>query len=157
MYTVTRQAQWPDGNPMVEVSAGGIDFTNPDALVEKYEGEFEEFASPVEAVRVAIEICRSWRRDGEGKAKVGIGATGGMTMPFDAGSFSEARMWAEKVYEKIEKCPACGSIVEDLKEWWSAGEWFGDDFIPYEDGCKYCSEHCAERNSIVFTGDDDAL
>ncbi len=150
MYTVTRQLQWPGGDPMVEVSEGGIDFTNPDALVEKYEGEFKEFESPVEAVKVAIKICRAWRKDGERRARVGVGATGGMTIPFEAGSFSEVRKWSEKVNEKLEKCPACGSVVEDLKEWWQAGEFIGNDFMPYDDGYKYCSECCAEKNSTIM-------
>jgi len=39
MYTVTRQIQWPDGTPVVEVSEGDINYTNPDALKEKYPGE----------------------------------------------------------------------------------------------------------------------
>ena len=43
MYTVTRQCQWPDGDNVVEVSVGGIDYCNPDALSPKYAGEFEEY------------------------------------------------------------------------------------------------------------------
>lgn len=31
MYTVTRQHQWPDGGHLVAISAGGFDYTNPDA------------------------------------------------------------------------------------------------------------------------------
>ncbi len=34
MYTVTRQCQFPDGDYVVEISAGGIDFTNPGELVK---------------------------------------------------------------------------------------------------------------------------
>ena len=33
---VTRQLQWPEGKRVVEVSVGGIDYVNPDALVAKY-------------------------------------------------------------------------------------------------------------------------
>ena len=36
MFTVTRQRQFPDGENVVEVSAGGLDYTNPDALGAKY-------------------------------------------------------------------------------------------------------------------------
>lgn len=71
---------------------------------------------------VTREICRAWRKDGEKKATVGIGATGG-------------------------KCPECGEIVENLKEWYQAGEYIGGDFLPFDDGFKYCSERCAEKNS----------
>jgi hypothetical protein len=55
-YTVSRQCQWPDGNNIVEVSVGGIDYTNPDAYSPVYSGELEEFGLAVEAVKVALEI-----------------------------------------------------------------------------------------------------
>lgn len=102
-YTITRQSQWPGGLPVVEISEGGIDYTNPDALFPKYPGEFEEFNDPVKAVNVAIEICRSWRKDNQHKAKIGIGATGGMTMPFEPTSFKAAREWAVNRKDNIEK------------------------------------------------------
>ena len=90
-YTVTRQLQFPNGTPVVEVSLGGIDYTNPDALSEKYPGEFEEFNNPVEAVEAAIGICRAWRKDGTPKARIGIGYTGGATMPFETCTYKQAR------------------------------------------------------------------
>ena len=61
MYTVTRQRQFPDGENVVEVSAGDHNYTNPDALVAKYAGEFEEFTDPRDAVETAIQIVRDWR------------------------------------------------------------------------------------------------
>jgi len=154
MYTVTRQLQWPDGTAIVEISFGGLDYTNPDALAAKYDREFDEFNSPVEAVETAITICKSWRADGTRKAKVGIGATGGMTMPFDTCTFHEARKWAKETYEKLDKCPTCGTVVEDLKEWYLAGSYYPDEFIPYDDGYKYCSEICAEKAS-EFTDEEE--
>ena len=102
-WTVTRQYQWPNGNSVVEISEGGIDYTNPDALAGKYLGEFEEFADPRKAVETAIEICRSWRRDGEKKAYIGIGATGGYTLPFDRLSFKTAKAWATEIYRIQQK------------------------------------------------------
>jgi len=95
-YTITRQVQWPEGRPVVEISSGGIDYTNPDALSQKYAGEFQTYDDPVEAVETAIEICRAWRKDGERTARLGIGATGGMTMPFDTCTFKEATEWARQ-------------------------------------------------------------
>lgn len=134
MYTVTRQIQWPGGDPVVEVSNGGIDFTNPDALVEKYPGEFEEFDDPRIAVETAIEICKAWRKDGCKKAKVGIGATGGMTMPFDTCSFKEAIEWANKEYESLGKCDRCGELLPK------------DHYvIPLEPDLKFCREYCADE------------
>jgi len=156
MYTVTRQLQWPEGTAVVEVSSGGLDYTNPDALTAKYSGEFEEFNNPVEAVETAITICRSWRNDGESKAKVGIGATGGMTMPFDTCTFQDAKKWAKETYEKLDKCPTCGTVVEGLKEWWQAGLFTKDgEFYPNDDGFKYCSEICAEKASEFEKDEED--
>ncbi|MDP2953439.1 MAG: hypothetical protein Q8O76_09010, partial [Chloroflexota bacterium] len=110
-YTVTRQRQWPDGTPVVEVSAGGLDYTNPDALVAKYPGEFQTYDDPREAVNVAIAICEAWRKDGEPEAQVGYGATGGMTMPFDACPYEEARAWAQERYEALPKCDRCRNML----------------------------------------------
>lgn len=147
MYTVTRQIQWPEGLPIVEVSCGGLDYCNPDALVGKYSGEFEEFKNPIEAVDAAISICRQWRKDGESKATVGIGATGGFTMPFDSCSFKNAARWAVKELETLEKCPYCNSILDNPEEYYNAGFFTEAAFIPYEDGLKYCSGYCAEKSS----------
>ena len=133
-YTVTRQIQWPDGTPVVEVSWGGIDYTNPDALVARYSGEFETLDDPVETVETAIAICRQWRRDGKPRARVGVGATGGMTMPFEPCSFHAARQWAKKELEALPKCDRCGDILPD----------------PYYthpdlDDQRFCREYCAEQ------------
>lgn len=151
MYTVTRQHYWGVEEKdayVVEVSAGGFDYCNPDALVSKYSGEGEEYEDPREAVEVAIQIVKDWRRDGEKRAKIGIGATGGYTMPFDPTTFADAKKWAEKEYESLEKCAGCDTVIEDAKEWYQAGTIFKDgEFLPYEDGYKYCSERCAEKAS----------
>ena len=60
MYCVTRQMYWPGGTKVVEIADGGLDYCNPDALVSKYNGEFEEFVSPLEAVRTAVRILLQW-------------------------------------------------------------------------------------------------
>jgi len=114
-WTVTRQRQWPDGTPMVEVSVGGRDYTNPDALAVKYSGEFETFDDPREAARVAIAICEAWHRDGETEAQVGHGATGGDTMPFSPCEYSELTQWAEERYAAMEKCPQCGDLLSKTR------------------------------------------
>lgn len=156
MYTITRQIQWPEGHKVVEISEGGIDYTNPDALVPRYPHEFETVSSPIEAVEFAIEICRAWRKDGDKDAKIGIGATGGMTFPFDTCTFNDARKWAKETDEKLERCPTCGKIVEDLREWDLAGFYTNDgEFFPYDDGYKYCSERCAEKASEFEPEEDE--
>ncbi len=81
----------------MEVSAGGLDYTNPDALVARYGGEFETYDDPREAVETAIAICKAWQEDGEKNVRIGIGATGGMTMPFETCPFREAREWAKRI------------------------------------------------------------
>ncbi|RKY82665.1 hypothetical protein DRQ07_00650 [candidate division KSB1 bacterium] len=148
MYIVTRQLQWPDNTAVVEISEGGLDYTNPDALAAKYPGEFEEFSDPVEAVETAIEICKSWQNDGRKDASLGIGCTNGLTIPFDTCTFEDARKWAERIYKKLKKCSTCGKIIEDMEEWYAAGIYTSDDFYPFNDNCKYCSEHCAEKACI---------
>lgn len=147
MYTITRQCQWPEGNNVVEISYGGIDYTNPDALVSKYPGEFETFDNPIDAANTAIEICKAWRNDGTKDAKVGVGSTGGYTMPFEVSTFKEVREWSKKEFDTLEKCPICNAIVQDLKEWYLAGFYSDSGFFPYDDGYKYCSESCATKNS----------
>jgi hypothetical protein len=107
MYTVTRQRQWPDGVNLVEISAGGVDYCNPDALAAKYSGEFEEYRDPCEAAETAIEICRAWRKDNpKERIAIGLGATAGMTMPFDSCTFVSARQWAKLGARKTSQ--VCG-------------------------------------------------
>lgn len=155
MYTVTRQIQWPEGKPVVEVSYGGINYCNPGALAEKYLGEFEEFKDPRKAVETAIDICKSWRNDGEKKAKIGIGSTGGMSMPFETCTFKQAREWAEKEYKSLEKCPQCNRIVEKDHEKWSAGRIVTNKGEFISDGqYVYCSEYCAEKHYTCEEGHD---
>ena len=133
-YTVTRQHQWPSGDKVVEISAGGPDYSNPDALVGKYPLEGEAFDSPVDAVETAIRICEAWRKDGAPDAQIGYGATGGLTMPFDASTFEEARAWASERLASLPKCDRCGEILPERH--WTTSELMDESF---------CSENCAER------------
>lgn len=142
-WTVTRQRQWPDGTEIVEISKGGLDYTNPDALAAKYPGEFQTFADPREAVKTAVAIAQAWVADtGRGKW-IGHGATAGMTMPFDADfrvtksgvrGITKLRAWAEAAYEKLPKCDGCGGVIE------------GSPWHNYDDPdeARYCSESCAQ-------------
>jgi hypothetical protein len=137
MYTVTRQRQFPDGENVVEVSAGDHNYTNPDALVAKYAGEFEEFTDPREAVETAIQIVRDWRKDTRDPVHIGIGCTLGMTMPFDPTTFKHAREWARKAYEQAPKCAECGSLLPPKRERFRH---------ELSDGEEFCREYCAEEN-----------
>ena len=144
MFTVTRQCQWPDGTNIVEVSEGGIDYCNPDALCAKYKGEFQEFADPREAVETAIEIVRAWRKDSTKRISIGVGSTAGMTMPFSPETFLGARAWAKEVWKRLPKCTGCNEPMQ--KETWHANDW---------DGLEYCSEHCATR-AMEFEAEQEA-
>jgi hypothetical protein len=140
-YTVTRQLQWPEGKQVVEISSGGLDYTNPDALVGKYPGEFETYDDPREAVQAAIAICRAWRKDGGKGARIAHGATGGMTMPFDPCTFPAAITWAMKRYECLPKCARCGGILSERSIY--VLEDFGDE--------KFCSANCADSALAEFS------
>jgi len=123
---------------MVEISGGGLDYTNPDALSPKYPGEFDSFKDPREAVKIALEIAELWHVDDPtSDIQVGYGSTGGMTMPFDESTEIEIIKWAEERYKELLKCPQCGEIMPDNKEeiWWHE---------LFEEG--FCSEYCAEKN-----------
>ena len=113
-YFVTRQIQWPDGKPVVEVSAGGRDYINPDALSPKFTGEFTEQESPLEAVQIAISVCKQWRQAGEKKAKVAIGFTHGFTMPFEPTTFKEVLA----VGRKLEKLREQTIEADDSEEYY---------------------------------------
>lgn len=144
VYTVTRQCSWPDENYIVEISYGGIDYTNPDALRERYPGEFKEYDDPREAVSVAIQIAHSWQADRpKEEIFIGRGATGGMTMPFDPEplneeTFAEFRSWADKRYAELPKCSQCGDILPDnsRNRWRLLDHYFEGEF--------FCREYCAE-------------
>jgi hypothetical protein len=118
-YTVTRQSQWSNnGEYVVEISAGGIDYTNPDALAERYPGEFETFVGLTPAVEAAIEIAEAWKKDTTRKIFIGIGSTGGYTMPFDGLSacktnYKKLLREARKHDETLPKCARCSEILSD--------------------------------------------
>jgi hypothetical protein len=134
---VSRQVYWGVDDPnTVEIAQGGLDYANPDMLVSKYPGEGQEYTNPIEAVEAAIEIAKAWKRDCP-KLKISIasGYTGGCTMPFEASTRRELRVWAKKLYETLPKCDQCGSLIE------------GDPVIltEYSDDGKFCRGYCAEE------------
>ena len=144
-WTVTRQHQWPDGDFVVEVSAGGLDYTNPGALCAKYEGEFQTFASNVAAVTAAIGIAKAWQRDSPDKEiQIAAGSTGGMTMPFsgeplDDSVFDALLKEAAEADEALPKCGRCGEILGRETYFNEDSEWSGE---------KFCSENCAEQAQV---------
>lgn len=143
MYTVTRQLQWPDGNPMVEISEGGFDYVNPDMLTSRYPGEGMTYDNPLEAAAAAIDILNQWRRDNpDDHIGIGYGATLGFTAPFEESDISEIREWAQKEYDRLQKCNWCGDIITD------------EVYLLDGDG-RFCSERCAENAYHDLFGDDE--
>ena len=139
-FTVTRQHRYHDGYKIVEVSQGGIDYANPDALVKKWQGEFEEFTGMTAAVEAAIGIAKAWQETTTDQIFIGVGCTHGMTMEFDPltlndKTFDALIAKAEKFDENLPKCEHCGDIL--------AGETYGHEF---SDGHPFCSERCVETS-----------
>jgi hypothetical protein len=139
-FTVTRQRQWPEGCLVVEISQGGIDYTNPGALSQKYPNEFETFTGMTPAVQAAIEIYKNWKHDEpDEEIGIGLGCTGGNTIPFDNEPLTpevEAKLLkqAREFDENLERCVQCGDFLGKKR--------YGPvDLGEYE--C--CSENCAER------------
>lgn len=134
-YIVTRQLQCPNGAAVVEISEGGWDYVNPDALVEKYPGEFEEFKDPREAVKTAIAVAKRWRED-EPELEIGIGAgyTGGYTMPFEPQEIDDLKKWADEEYLRLPRCARCGEILE------SDSTIFVEEFDEM-----FCSQFCVDN------------
>lgn len=137
-YYVSRQCQWPDGLLIVEVAAGGIDNSGPGAFESNYEGEGQEYNSPVEAVEAAINICRAWRKDKpETRPSVGVGCTLGGMFGIEPCTFGKAREWAIKGLEKLPKCDGCGEVLSKKERYQHE---FNDSDV------SFCSEYCCEQD-----------
>lgn len=142
-FTVTRQNRWIDGVRVVEISQGGSDYTNADALSKKYDGEFETFTGMLPAVKKGIEIAQQWQKDQpEEKIFVGIGCTHGMSMPFDEMELTEENITdlleeAKKHDEKLPKCDRCGDLLPEERHRYRL-------MPPFEEE-EFCSENCADN------------
>jgi hypothetical protein len=129
----------------VEIASGGLDYANPDMLVEKYAGEGSEYANPVEALEAALEIAKQWKQDKpELKINIAHGFTGGYTMPFEPDSEEQLKEWAQKTYESLKKCGQCGEILG--KETWRMSE--------DHDLGEFCSEYCADKASVSLVEEE---
>jgi len=138
-FTVTRQHRWSDGLKIVEVSQGGVDYANPDALCKKWQGEFDEYTGMTAAVEAAIGIAKAWQETTTDQIFIGVGFTHGMTMEFDALTLNDETFdmlleKAEKFDADLPRCEHCGDIL--------TGENYGHEF---SDGYCFCSENCAEN------------
>ncbi len=146
VFTVTRQCRWPDGENIVEVTQGGIDWSGLDALVKKYPGEFEEFEGMTAAVETAIEIAKQWQKDCPNKViNIACGNTHGMGLFLEEQEVSDEvckEMLAEaKAFDdKLPKCVQCGETIFSEEKWYPTDEMDNEHY-------QCCSEHCAEELS----------
>lgn len=146
-FYVSRQVHWPDGDHMVEIAQGGLDYSNPGMLTPhralKPLGEGREYVDPVEAVEAAIAVRKGWiellTASGNEVPEVGLGMgfTGGNTMPFSDTTEETLLKRAEELRDKLPKCSRCGDLLG------SPHFTLPDD--PFDD--KFCSPECAEREA----------
>lgn len=160
LFFVSRQRYWPDGDLVVEIASGGVEYSNPDMLVEKYGklGEGLETNDPREALEAAIAVRDAWNADLKAVyeeieaptardpnffySRVEIGYTMGMTMPFESyPSDDDLREWAEKAWENTPKCDQCGEPLPEEPDRYVLYDY--PDFL-------FCSDNCA---SVFYWAD----
>ena len=137
-FTVTRQRRWEDGLNIVEISQGGLDYSNPDALGRKYPEDFSEHVGMLAAVETGIELAKKWQKDSKEKIFIAIGNTGGNTAHFEELTLNKKNCLslvrkARQFDETLPKCPVCSSIGK--LEWY----WVENP------GDHVCSERCVEK------------
>lgn len=148
IFTVTRQHRWHDGLKIVEVSQGGIDYTNPDALCKKWQGEFEPHVGLTPAVEAAIGIAKAWQETTTDTVYIAVGCTEGMTAEFDAmpltdETFDTLLEKAEKFDARLSRCEWCGDIL--------TGKTYGTLMHGY---C-FCSQNCAHNACVEEMAEEE--
>lgn len=139
-WFVSRQSYWgvdPEDQYCVEIAFGGLDYANADMLIEKYDGEGQEYSDPREAVNAALQIRDQWKKD-EPQLIINVahGFTGGSTMPFEGDKDEALKVWAEKKYLELPKCEECGTLIDEKEHYIN---------LDYPDDGKFCSEYCCEK------------
>ncbi len=169
-WFVSRQMYWPDGEQVVEVAGGGLDYANPDMLVSGWPelGEGKEYEDPREALKAAILIRDAWitnlidrgklvlsnaEDEDDGRPRVETGHTMGFTMPFCSyPADEELAEWAEKRYIELVKCATCSAI---LTESYAQHPMYSEDDDPKfcPDDNRYCIEkhygQCAQCSELL--------
>jgi hypothetical protein len=114
---------------MVEISVGGKDNINPDALSEKYEGEFKNYDNALEAAKVAISIKDKWSNDCCDEINVGVGASLG-GIPFDPMLDTNVLLWAYQLeLSKLKNIygPKIVGLLREITKFLNANEFSLDD------------------------------
>ena len=141
-WFVSRQKYWHSGDCVVEIAAGGLEYSNPDMLSDLPDhtygklGDMLETMDPREALAAAIAIRDEWRQHTDEPVRIETGFTHGCTIPFEEEPTDEQlHKWAEKAWENTLKCDSCGDALPE-KDYYIVPEW-GDDL-------RYCQEYCAD-------------
>lgn len=119
VFVVTRQRYWgAEGDGCaVEIAAGSKNYASPDALVEKYPGEWGEFDDPREAVATALAVRAAWMQDGRPEVALTVTGSGGAIGVYpttdDGYSPEDLIKWGNAKYEALPKCQFCGGLGAD--------------------------------------------
>ena len=152
-WFVSRQLYWPDGDTVVEIAKGGLDYANADMLSDENNriygklGCDQEYKDPREALEAAIKIRDEWLvQSPRSDIRIEHGFTGGNTMPFTSyPTDEELKEWAEKEWQSLEKCAYCGKVLPDMYY-----------HLLYDDpDIKYCSEYCADEVSDAMDAQNE--
>lgn len=142
-YFCSRQSYWPAGENVVEIAAGGLEYSNPDMLSDLPDhtygklGDMLETMDPREALEAAIAIRDEWNRRG-GNARIEVGFTHGCTIPFEEHpTDKQLQEWAEAAWAETPKCAKCGDPLP-------GEDWYYIPEIGVED-LWFCSEYCADE------------
>ena len=144
IFYVSRQHYYynQDSDGQVEIVIGGIDYSGPDTLCEKYRrlGEGQEFNDPRAAVKAAIEILKRWQQDEPEKENLFITAVslGGMGLEGEPWEEEALLKWADKMWERLPKCDECGDPLDDGPR----AELYLSESDP---DLRFCTEHCLDR------------
>lgn len=153
-FYVSRQVQWPTGDNIVEIAAGGLDRSGPDMLCSKFPDEGIEYTDPREALKVAFAIRKDWHEqlradacanpDISDEVRIEAGYNLDMIAACEEPTDVELHEWAEKEWEAAPKCGECGEVVEESY------------YLPgLECGLQFCSEYCADKYYASFMDSEE--
>ena len=148
-YFLSRQRYWMAGERVVEIAAGGLDYSGPDMLSDPDGiygplGDMLETNDPREALGAAILIRDEWNRHLESghQCHIEAGYNLDMIMPTEEPTDEQLWEWAQAEWEAAPKCHWCGEAADELP--YHIPE-FGDDV-------RFCSEQCADRCWEDYSG-----
>ena len=149
-YFISRQLQWMTGSNVVEIAAGGLDYSGPDMLSDPGNiygplGDMLETSDPREALKAAFAIRKAWHEELRAAAcadpeisdeiHIEVGYNLDMITPTENPTDEQLHEWAQMEWEAAPKCYWCNEVIEEPYR------------IPEIDeiDVQFCSEWCANR------------